>query len=229
MEIALIILCAVFAVLFLVVRVKVGGFWGLITKTLASFAFVSAGVFSLINATNFNNSIVFVILGLTSGLIGDILLDLKVIYRQDNKKFLNAGMTSFGIGHIFYFISLIMLTSPNMTFLSVIISVLAAIGLSLLIMQAGKLMKLNFKGFYLQILSYTFILTFLSIISFWQATINASLIPFFLGTFLIWLSDLVLSKMYFGGKGNDNILCIINHALYYAGQISIAAFLLFAF
>ena len=47
------------------------------------------------------------------------------------------------------------------------------------------------------------------------------------GIVLVLLSDLVLSMMYFGGKQDNKVLCVINHVLYYIGEILVMAFLFF--
>jgi hypothetical protein len=40
-----------------------------------------------------------------------------------------------------------------------------------------------------------------------------------------WLSDIVLSLMYFGGRADNKFLSILNHVLYYGAQIAIALFI----
>ena len=227
MEIFLIILSVLLAMFFIAVRVLKGGVWGLLTKTLASFTFLATGVYALTVKSNYT-VLFFVILGLTCGLIGDVLLDLKVMYRQDSKKYLNAGMLSFGIGHIFYFIGILVFFTPSNVIIPILLSIAISIIISSIIMIVSKHLKLNFKGFYGQIFSYTLLLTFLTSFTIWLSVLNSALFVFAVGLLLFWLSDIVLSMMYFGGKEKDSLLCIVNHALYYSAQISIVAFLLFS-
>jgi len=74
-------------VLFLYVRVKRGGVDGVIVKTLASVFFVLTAVLgSLANPAVKPEFYLLMILGLVFGLIGDIVLDLKVDYTKDNDK-----------------------------------------------------------------------------------------------------------------------------------------------
>jgi hypothetical protein len=47
----------------------------------------------------------------------------------------------------------------------------------------------------------------------------------FAGMVLFFLSDVVLSFQYFGGKIDDKKLIVVNHALYYAAQIILVAVL----
>ena len=62
--------------------------------------------------------------------------------------------------------------------------------------------------------------------SIYLAVLAQEFIIFAGGIILIFLSDLVLSQNYFlEGKENDKFLIIVNHALYYAGQILMATFL----
>ena len=47
------------------------------------------------------------------------------------------------------------------------------------------------------------------------------------GITLIFVSDLILSLQYFGGKQDSPVLTALNHAIYYLGQITIATMLYF--
>ena len=48
--------------------------------------------------------------------------------------------------------------------------------------------------------------------------------PLAIALVAFWLSDIVLSIMYFGGKSENKFLSILNHVLYYGAQIAIALF-----
>ena len=104
------IICVITLSIFISIRVKRGELAGVFSKTVASFAFVGFGLFLLAQKINLNTYTMYasvcIILGLICGLIGDILLDLKVVYAFHKDKFLYAGMTSFLVGHIFYIISM---------------------------------------------------------------------------------------------------------------------------
>ena len=90
-----------------------------------------------------------------------------------------------------------------------------------------KLLKLNFGDYRYQTYAYTFILSFMSVFSVAVACFKPVFLIFALGIVFIFLSDLVLSKQYFGGKQDCKVLTTLNHAIYYAGQIAIAFSLFF--
>lgn len=87
-------------------------------------------------------------------------------------------------------------------------------------------MKLDFGKFAVHALLYGFCLMFMSALGIGLAIVAGTreLIVFAVGMVLFLLSDMVLTTMYFGGKPRDKVLCTVNHALYYAAQITIACF-----
>ena len=106
LQIILLIVCSVLAIVFIAIRAKFGGLLGVMLKTLASFAFVATAILTM--GTNYVDSstritLSIFTLGFLLGMIGDILLDLKVVYPGNDKYYLNAGMLSFGLGHLAYF------------------------------------------------------------------------------------------------------------------------------
>lgn len=142
---SLVAMCVIFVCLFLIVRIKKGGVFGLLTKILASLMFVITSLYGLMK----NPYIItfLVCIGLILGMIGDIILDLKVIYKQDNDIYLNSGMASFGIGHIFYISALILCMTQIGVFelyKPLCIGIAGSIVLSIIILSMTKLMKLNF-------------------------------------------------------------------------------------
>ena len=91
-----------------------------------------------------------------------------------------------------------------------------------IIKYISPLMKLDFGKFKWQSAAYSFVLTFVMLYAITCAVLTPSFWLIALGLSLIFVSDLILSTMYFGGKENDKLLCILNHAVYYLGQIAIA-------
>ena len=222
-------LCYIFAsiavimtIIFCIVRTTVGGAYGIVTKALASLSFIALGLVGM-NQTGATTYSLFVLLGLVCGLIGDIVLDNKVVYPDHANVYLNAGMASFGVGHLFYFVaaSTLAIQIEKSGILLVI-----AIGFALIatfgIMMASKPMKLEFGKFFYQTLAYTAILTFMTAYSIGLAICIPNMWTFAVGITLILLSDLVLSTQYFGGKQDSKLLTWINHVIYYLGQIAIA-------
>lgn len=226
----MLILCLLSMGIFLIERIRKGGIFGLLTKTIASFMFVISSLYGLMK-----NPSVFALLiciGLICGMVGDIVLDLKIIYKQDSDIYLNSGMTAFGIGHIFYISALILCISSfgfSELYKPLCIAIAISIVLTIFILCITKLMKLNFGKFFYQSAIYTLLLVTLSCLSIvFSIWYNFSNLWFFAsGSVLILISDLILSLNYFGGKEDDKALIFLNHIIYYIGQILIACFVMF--
>lgn len=232
-------ICFLTVSLFLYTRIKRGGVEGVVTKSLASLSFILLAVFLTATKTglNYYNSfaVCCIISGLVCGLIGDILLDLKVIYPFHQNKYLTYGMTSFGLGHLFYITSLILfaqntinLFAEKWLYLAIIFAV--SILLTVIIYYASKkILKFKFDNFGKIVNLYTFILLLATVISIYLSFLPTGLPIYILaiGFVLFLLSDLVLSMQYFGGKQEDKSLIFINHLLYYLAQIVIAMFIFF--
>lgn len=225
-QISLCVLAVLTTILFIFVRVTKGGAQGILTKTLASFCFVLYGVFSFTQAAVFNVGSVFIIMGLVCGLIGDIVLDLKYVYKEQNDIYLNSGILAFAIGHAFYFVGAILYCYET---INLLLPILVAVGISAvltpIIYLISKKMGLEFGKFKWQSMLYAFVLVFMSAFTIYLACLQIEFIIMAVGITLFLLSDLVLSMQYFGGKTEDKFLTIVNHGLYYAAQILVATFL----
>ncbi len=218
--------------LFVAFRLTRGGVVGLYTKTIASLAFVVLGLYGAY-ASGLTIIAVFMLLGLIFGMLGDIVLDLKVVYSGDKEKHLNAGMLCFGAGHIMYFIALsIFVVNSFALYNRITTLLLVPLGIALLITTlimflAKPLLKLDFGNFKIQTALYTFALTFMTAYAFVAGYYVNKILLFAVGLLFIFLSDLVLSNQYFGGKQNSKVLTAVNHILYYLGQILIALMIYF--
>ncbi len=233
------IICVLATSIFISVRVNKGELAGVFSKTVASFCFIAFALLLLAQKVNLNTysiyGVVCLVLGLVLGLIGDILLDLKVVYPFHKDKYLYAGMTSFLVGHIFYIISMILFSYNEINFFAnhllpfFLVIVGAAILTVITWLVSTKVLKLNYDRFSAFVNIYTFVLIFTTLLSLYIACV-VSTIPMYvltIGFVLFLASDLVLSMQYFGGKLMDKKLIIINHALYYLAQIIIAMFVYF--
>ena len=213
------------AILFSILRVTHGGITSLMTKTLASLCFVVLGV--VVAFTHpVGNVGMFVILGLICGMLGDILLDLKSVDETRSESYLNFGMLAFGIGHIFYIVFAILLVGANGIGGELIFAGVFATLFTLAILLFSKpVLGLSLGKFTAQASSYCFALTFAGAFSVALAVGNTQIWPLAIPLVSFWLSDLVLSVMYFGGKDESKFLSILNHVLYYGAQIGIAMFM----
>ena len=227
LEIISLSVCVVLMIVFIAVRVVKGGVAGLLTKILASVAFVCAGILAVV--TNGGGlGLGLIAMGLVMGLIGDIVLDLKVIYPESDYPYTNAGILSFGIGHILYAAGLSLLANPSSNLLNcILISLAIAIVLSILIMLSSKVLKLNFGKYFWQSFSYAVALVFMAAYSIALSLDLTIMYIAAVGFILFLLSDLILSMQYFGDKLHNKALITINHTLYYLAQISIVAFMFF--
>ena len=165
-----------------------------------------------------------IVIGLLCGMVGDILLDLKVVYDND-KFYLNFGMLSFGLGHAAYFtaFTMIALNTISNIWLPIVIAVGVGVVLTIGTVIGGmKMMKLNFGDFLWQTVAYSFVLTFMMGYTLVLAIMGGAMWLTFVGLLLFFLSDVVLSTQYFGGQLANKVYIVVNHALYYAAQIVLA-------
>ncbi len=218
----------IFCVLFCVVRAKKATVWSLALKTLSSVCFILCGIFA-IYTTGSTAINLLIVAGLVMGLIGDIILDLKIMYPEEGDKYFVVGTTSFIVGHIFYFVGVLLynnsVLAENLLW-NILISAGVAIVLTLIIMLSSKKMNMDFGKMLWLVVLYSFILTFMT-----AFTISIAIyVPMFWifagGMIAFLLSDLVLSMQYFGGR-NEKVWIYINHLLYYAAQALIAFSILY--
>lgn len=199
-------------------------------KTSVSLLFVLVSVL----ATFFNGYHqlnIFIIFGLVLGLIGDILLDLKYVYPQDDKPYTYGGFVVFGLGHIFYILGMILEFYHGEHILYILLPLLLAPFIGLLVVLLEKPLKLNYKEMKVVVFSYATLLfmtpaTALSFCIMYGFT-NTTLLMLFIGGVLFAISDLVLSNTYFGENHERPIDFILNYLPYYGAQFIIAFSLMF--
>lgn len=221
------------AVLFMKERVKRCSVKALMMKAVTSILFIFCGAIGSANALKQGYSIfpILILMGLVFGLLGDIWLDLKWIYKDDNDIYTFSGFFSFIVGHIF-FISAILQRFADWDkiiyiVLPVVISLIAAVGMLIL----EKPLKMNYGKFKVITVIYTFIVALLAFLSGSLALMNGfkimTLNLMFAGGIFFALSDLILSGTYFGENKKRPIDIITNHTTYYAAQFLIASSLMF--
>ncbi len=174
---------------------------------------------------------IFVIIGLIFGLLGDIWLDLKYVFRDYNDQFTYAGFASFGFGHILYIAGLLAQYMSGMNLSYLVFPIILSVGLSLFNAVLEKPMKLHYGkmkgiviGYGVLLFSTVLLSGSLALAQGWQ---DPSLNRFFAGGVLFALSDLVLSGTYFGVGKERPVDIISNYILYYGGQFLIAYSLLY--
>lgn len=221
--------------IFLRLRVKASTAKAAMAKSFVSAMFVSAGVSAFLNSSALAQPIgwfgFFVIIGLLFGLFGDIWLDLKFVYRDDENTHTFAGFLAFAAGHILFIYGIIRYFGDASKLLYIILPIVLGIILGCTTVLGAKLMKLEYGKYKAISMFYASILITMTLLSGSLALMNSfkvmTLNFMFVGGVFFLISDLILSGTYFG-KGKDRPVDIItNHVTYYIAQYLIASSLLF--
>ena len=188
---------------------------GLLVKSIASIMFVTTGTVNFIYCIKNKSSLKFpiwMIVALVFAMLGDILLVLNFY----------LGALSFGIGHIFYFVSYCMLEKLNRRdfIYCIFISIFA---ISVILFAPF----LDFGGDLMQTvcLAYAIIISFMvgKSISNLVKEKNRVNILIAIGSFLFIFSDCMLMLEMFGGISVASYLCLLT---YYPAQFLLAFSLL---
>lgn len=218
---------------FLKLRVMASTTRAALVKSFTSVFFMSTAVAALgVSRPEENLSFgLFVVIGLLFGLLGDIWLDLKFVYKDENDIYTFSGFYAFAVGHVLFIIGLLSNYADFSQIGYIIIPIIVAAVVGVGNVFLAPVMKLNY-GKYKRITmiygSILFGMTLLSgslalMYSFTEMTLNFM----FVGGIFFMVSDLILSGTYFG-EGKDRPIDIItNHATYYVAQFIIASSLLF--
>lgn len=200
----------------------------LLFKSVSSLCFLLTAVFALIyNPSAFTYGSL-IIMGGALGLVGDILLDLKGIYKEHENIYLRGGFIFFLVGHIFYTGSIVY--SVKMKWYLVLISAVVSIIVGVVTVALANVMKVHYGAYRRIVAIYVAFLvmtTIISVISVIVTGFQKGYILMAVGAVLFLLSDLVLSNTFFGRGKDKPHHFFINHFLYYAGQYLIAASVMF--
>lgn len=215
-------LAIILMVNFIVFQTLGDGILSLILKLFASIAFIVLGIvgYATAESMTYGTSIVglLMIAGAGFGLVGDGILALKEIDTSRDFLVILSGTISFAIGHIFYYVALILFA--GFSFLPIAIG--AALDCIIVVVSLLGL-KLNFGKLLAPSIIYAFILATTMVQAVYAAIViggSVASILLCVGFVLFLLSDLVLSLIYFAGK-KDKKLYITNYTLYYLAQILI--------
>lgn len=211
---------------------------GFIYKGFTSFMFIITGVYGayhyfttpplgpviLLLETKYIKLLTLVILGLISGLIGDLFLEIQYFYKPKREYIIHKGMIIFLIGHLFYIAAISIYTKFNYY------SLLIGLIMTIIIYFGGKIMKFEMGQLEVMSYIYTFVIFCMVGASIFQAvelSFNAYSLSFMIGAILFGISDLFLAPIYFKGQ-KSNLFFTLNLSTYYLGQLGIA-FALFLF
>ena len=193
------------------------------TKAIAGVCFIITAVLAyLANPSNPVYASLIIIGGLF-GLLGDIFLGLKSVSPEHFKKLVGVGMLFFALGHIFYFISI--LTSTTISIYPFIIAILPLTA-AYFVLSSEKFSSIGAIKF--PSLIYYYILSVTLIQSIFAAATGTAMFAtvFMIGTIFFFISDSLLSFMYFAGA-KHKAFSIVNLSTYYIAQVQISLSIMF--
>ena len=217
---------AIALTMFLVARDRNGSPAALLLKIITSFLFIAVAfasfmVNSIQEVTTF---FALIMMGLVCGLIGDIILDLKIIYKESSSLYQHGGMVAFFVGHVFYLAALLIYFDFSW------MAVVAALILAIIIICVSKfILKFNFAEHSIDTYAYSFVLSYMMTQACYAAITQGyttSTVLLAAGAILFLLSDLVLVMTYYDNKDSKPFI-VVNHALYYGAQYAIALSILY--
>lgn len=198
-----------------------------VVKSVASIIFVFAGIFATFQV-GLSTANMFILFGLILAMFGDIVLDLKMAHKDHEKFYLNSGMISFSLSSATYVVATILIWNSLESFLFAVLgSFCLALVFASAVLMLEKPLKLDFSGFKVQTFIYSTLVAMSGILSLIICFFAPKFAIFAVGVILVLISDLVLSMIYFGGKGDSKVLCVVNHILYYFGELLVVAYLFF--
>ena len=214
-------------------KIKGASLNALILKSLVSCCFLAAALSALLTTWPEGSADtaalcfpVLVIFGLFCGLMGDIWLDLKLVYPADDAPYTYAGFIFFAVGHVFFISGLIKGYGAGIRPWMILAAFAAAVLLGILTVLAGPLLGLNYGRFRTISMIYAPLLISTTLISLVLVLHNGLSVHvpviMFVGGALFLLSDLVLSGTYFGEGKDRPIDIILNYVFYYGAQFLIA-------
>ncbi len=200
----------------------------LMFKSVSSLCYILTSVFAMMS-----NAIAYVygsliIFGGALGLVGDILLDLKGIYKKDESTYLKGGFIFFLVGHVFY--SGAIIYSSRLKWWIILIALAFSFVFSWANLLSAKFTKVHFGAYRLIVFIYSIFLAFTLGLSVAAAIVShfaKGYVILALGAILFTLSDAILSNTFFGRNKDSFMYFFTNHLSYYAGQYLIAASILF--
>ena len=218
---------------FLVYRAKGERVKAVFVKGFVSLSFIFTALVAWKCSSNPNSAFgIYILIGLTFGLLGDIFLDLKFIILKHEHLYTVLGFASFFFGHLFYIIGLFTNfydVSQNILYIIIPVVIATILAIVTLLFEPLKITKYGRMRPYVGL--YAFMLFLVTPLYFsvafqsgWKVVTVAIMAPAFIS---FALSDLILNNTYFGVGFDKPIHIVINHLLYYIAQFMIAISLFF--
>ena len=203
----------------------------ILLKTIASFLFVVVGAYSFY-AGGLHPLGIYIIIGLALGMLGDVFLGFKHVYKEDSKLFTKAGFVCFSLGHIVYVSGMFgEFFHPDSSFLYILLPLVTALLLGLVLMVIEKPCKLYYGSMKKIIFIYGFLLFSTPCTALSLTVLNHfAVVPLIMLTgagFLFAVSDILLCTTYFGENRDTPLNNIVNSITYFLAQYMIAFSLFF--
>ena len=191
-----------------------------IVKTCTSILFIATCISSYFSSTSNPKYFLLILIALVFSLFGDVFLAFYDKSNPEMKNFFVLGVISFAIAHIFFSFGFIVLCPFEMK------SLLIFIILSIASLCFLKIFKgFDFKGMFNLVAAYDVIICFmvtnaLSLFKLLEVNFKGTIL-IIIGAALFFISDLILSFIYFTKK-HPKCLSGFNLSTYYIGQGLIA-------
>ena len=201
-----------------IVHVGLHAFWA---KLVASALFVVGGFVALIMKDNAPDYMFFILLGLFFSMVGDLLNELKVVYRPHEKQYTTGSIAVFGLGLIMYVIGLSMVASASK---SVVVPIFVSLALgsvtaTILLVNSSNV-GMDFGTHKSSVFAYTFVVSIATAYTIALAVLLPALWMFAVGMLLFLVSNVLFAFINWAFKVS-NKMNIVNLSAYYVAQILI--------
>ena len=209
-------------------------------KAFASLGFIivfAASLYQLLQDNMIDQSFVdgrsdllkatlFILLGLSSGFMGDLVLALRPLQsREKDKTVIIYGIISFSLGHVFYLLALFSISNFG------IFSVVLGLVMTLIMIIMSKVLGFEMGIAKVPSFMYAFLIFMMvgqTLLLGNQQSYGTFSLLFIAGAVLFAMSDLILSPIYFK-QMNQKWMIAMNLITYYGAQILIAASVFYLF
>ena len=205
------------AVIYIGVELFSKPLFAIYAKAFASMGFIVLGLVSF-NTSSFV-PMIYVIIGLLFGMIGDVTLALRPLRpKEEDETIILGGIFTFSLGHIFYLIFLLSLSQFHI--LSIIISII----MTLVVIIGSYMMKFEMGKTRIPSYIYSaliFLMIGQAIVFMMSHGANQGTLLLLIGAILFGISDLILAPIYYK-RINTKLMVSSNLITYYLAQILIA-------